>query len=299
MRALHRSTRLLKRWGRRATLAAAAALLAACASVPDADRLLVPQRDGSVTVHSRTCDATRAAEPTAAVRAAFEVHRDADGLRVVSWNIHKGEDPGWEADLAAYAAGNDLVLLQEAVLSDAMRNVIEAAGHDWMMTGAFSWNGQERGVLVAARSRAADACVLRSFEPLFPVPKSAMVVRYRLPAGVTLAVANLHGVNFSLGLGRFSEQIEAVTAELARHQGPVILAGDFNTWSEARHQVLADAASRLGLVSVLFDDPDGRRLAFGRHLDHFYFRGFRLVRASSPQVKSSDHNPILVELELR
>jgi endonuclease/exonuclease/phosphatase (EEP) superfamily protein YafD len=63
--------------------------------------------------------------------------------------------------------------------------------------------------------------------------------------------------------------------------------------------VLVEIAARLGLVPVLFDDPDGRRLALGRHLDHFYFRGFRLVRASAPYVKSSDHNPIMVELELR
>lgn len=89
-----------------------------------------------------------------------------------------------------------------------------------------------------------------------------------------------------------------MASELARHAGPVILAGDFNTWSERRHEVLVEIAARLGLVSVLFDD-DGRRLAFGRSLDHFYFRGFRLVRASAPQVTSSDHNPIVVELELR
>jgi endonuclease/exonuclease/phosphatase (EEP) superfamily protein YafD len=89
-----------------------------------------------------------------------------------------------------------------------------------------------------------------------------------------------------------------VGAELERHDGPAILAGDFNTWSEARHEVLVEIASRLNLRSVVLD-PDGSRLALGRHLDHFYFRGFTLVRATSPPVKSSDHNPILVELELR
>lgn len=290
---------MLKGWIARVTLAAAA-MLAACASVPDDARLLEPQADGSVSAVAQPCGATRATTAPLTVRAGLEGRRDGLALRIVSWNLHKGVDAGWESDLAAYAADSDLVLLQEAVLSDAVRKVLERAGHDWMMAGAFSVKGEERGVLVAARSHALDACVLRAFEPLFPVPKSALVARFKLPGGVTLAVANLHGVNFSLGLGRFREQIEAVVAELARHQGPVILAGDFNTWSEARHQVLANVASKLGLVSVLFvDDPDGRRLVLGRTLDHFYFRGFRLVRASAPTVKSSDHNPILVELELR
>jgi endonuclease/exonuclease/phosphatase (EEP) superfamily protein YafD len=290
---------MLKQWISRVTLAAAVAVLAACASVPADDRLLSPQFDGSVGALPQKCSATRVATEPLAVRAGFDTKRDAESLRVVSWNLHKGADAGWETDLAAYAAASDLVLLQEAVLSDAVRNVLERAGHEWMMAGAFSWKGQERGVLVAARARAFDGCALRAFEPLFPVPKSALVARYRLPGGAALAVANLHGVNFSLGLGRFREQIEAVAVELARHQGPVILAGDFNTWSEARHEVLADAASRLGLVSVLIDGPDGRRLALGQALDHFYFRGFRLVRAIAPTVKTSDNNPILVELDLR
>jgi len=93
-------------------------------------------------------------------------------------------------------------------------------------------------------------------------------------------------------------QVRVIADALAGEKRPVILAGDFNTWSEQRHEVLAEVAARLGLVSVLIE-PDGRRRTLGRHLDHFYFRGFRLVRASAPKVSSSDHNPILVELETR
>jgi endonuclease/exonuclease/phosphatase (EEP) superfamily protein YafD len=274
----------------------AALTLCACATVPDQERVLAPQLDGAVVAVAQPCSAARVAKPML-VRAGSEA-LTAPHLRIMSWNLHKGEDEGWEADLARYAAGHDLVLLQEAVLSDAVRQVIERAGLDWLMSGAFAFNGQERGVLVAARARAVDSCALRAFEPLFPLPKSALVVRFRLAGGTTLAVANLHGINFTLGLGRFREQLEAVAAELARHDGPVILAGDFNTWSLARHEVLVEVASRLNLTAVEFE-PDGRRRTFGQHLDHFYFRGFTLVRASSPEVTSSDHNPVLVELELR
>ena len=284
-------------WATEAGVLVAALGLAACASVPADERLLLPRQDGSVMAITQPCGDKREVKPMTG-RATLE-SLDAESLRVLSWNLHKGEDKGWDTDLARFAADHDLVLLQEAVMTDAVRNVLEKAGHDWMMAGAFAHNGEERGVLTAARARALDACTLRSFEPLLPLPKSALVVRYRLGGNAIVAVANLHGINFTLGLERFREQLEAVAAELARHRGPVILGGDFNTWSESRHAVLVEIAARLGLVSVLFDDPDGRRLAFGRHLDHFYFRGFRLVRASAPEVKSSDHNPILVELELR
>jgi endonuclease/exonuclease/phosphatase (EEP) superfamily protein YafD len=270
--------------------------LTACPAVPDEERMLLPRSDGSVMALTQPCGERRQVKPIA-VRAAHE-WLDTERLRVLSWNMHKFVDAGWDIDLARYALDSDLVLLQEAVMTGEFRTLLDQAGHDWVMAGAFARAGEERGVLVAARVRVLDGCTVRTFEPLFPIPKSALVVRYRLGSNASVAVANLHGINFTLGLERFREQLEAVAAELARHHGPVILAGDFNTWSERRHDVLVEIAARLGLVSVLIE-PDGRRRTLGRHLDHFYFRGFRLVRASAPRVTSSDHNPILVELELR
>jgi endonuclease/exonuclease/phosphatase (EEP) superfamily protein YafD len=284
------------RRARRFALVGALAL-SACANVPTDERLLMQQADGSIMAVAQPCGPERAQRPQT-IKVGLQPF-GSPTLRVVSWNLHKTADDGWDVDLARFATDHDLVLLQEAVMSEPVRKVLERAGLDWLMAGAFAWNGQERGVMVAARVGVVDGCTLRAFEPLLPLPKSALVVRFRLGAGTTVAVANLHGINFTLGLDRFREQLEAVGAELARHQGPAILAGDFNTWSEARHQVLADVAAKLGLVSVLIDEPDGRRRTLGRHLDHFYFRGFRLVRASAPVVSSSDHNPILVELELR
>jgi endonuclease/exonuclease/phosphatase (EEP) superfamily protein YafD len=278
------------------TLVAALSLVA-CATIPDDERMLMPQLDGGVAAVAQPCSATRTVKPMA-VRVGFEALAAAPTLRVMSWNLHKSEDEGWEVDLARYAAAHDLVLLQEAVMTDAVRSVLERAGHDWLMAGAFAWNGQERGVLVAARARAVDGCTLRSFEPLFPLPKSALVVRFRLAGGTTIAVANLHGVNFTLGLERFRDQLEAVAAELERHDGPAILAGDFNTWSQSRQEVLAEVALRLQLKAVV-PSPDARRVALGQHLDHVYVRGLRVVSATAPKVTSSDHNPILVELELR
>jgi endonuclease/exonuclease/phosphatase (EEP) superfamily protein YafD len=150
-------------------------------------------------------------------------------LRIVSWNVHKRVDKGLERDLTRYASDNDLVLLQEAVMNDAFRDVLDRAGHDWIMAGAFARRGEDRGVLVAARVRALDSCTVRTFEPLLPLSKSAPMVRFRLGANATVAVANLHGINFMLGLERFREQLEAVADELARHRGPAILAGEFNT----------------------------------------------------------------------
>lgn len=284
----------------RALLRRAAALglglaLAACGSIPRNERLLTLRDDGVVASSMQPCGAASPARAMPVPAGSPADGLDARRLRLVSWNLHKGVDDGWEADLTRYAQEHDLLLLQEAVLTPAVRQVLERAGHGWRMAGAFAYNGEERGVLVAARARPLDACTLRAFEPLARLPKSAIVARYALSGGGTLAIANLHGINFTLGLDTFRSQLQAVAEVLAAHNGPAILAGDFNTWSTERHLALEEIAARLGMTAVLLE-PDGRRRTFGRHLDHLFVRGFRIVQAHAPEVKSSDHNPIIVTL---
>jgi endonuclease/exonuclease/phosphatase (EEP) superfamily protein YafD len=278
----------------RALLGAFALLLAGCASAPKESRLLTSGPDGQVLA---TKQRVGSVVPGSELSFGSAMHAlDPGSVRLLSWNIHKESDPGWESDLDRYAAENDLLLLQEAVLNAPMREVLKRQGHCWQMVGAFAIGGLERGVLVAAKTAPVSARALRVYEPLFPLPKSAIVTRYQLIGSrKKLAVANLHGINFSLGVRRFREQIEEVANELSQHDGPVIFGGDFNTWSRKRHGVLGEAAKRLSLVEVVLN-PDDRRTAFGRHLDHLFIRGFSVLDARSPGVKSSDHNPILVRL---
>jgi len=213
---------------------------------------------------------------------------------ILSWNIHKAAHENLIHDLSHHAVDNDLLLLQEVVMDAPMRKLLTKTGFSWQMADAFSVSGRVRGVLVAARAQPLSGRVMRTNEPLFPIPKSVIVTRY-LIGRQRLAVANLHGINFSLGLGRFREQLEEVASDLRDHEGPIILGGDFNTWSKKRHAALDQVAHQLGLTAV-DPHPDERRRAFGRHLDHLFVRGFTVLSAHSPEARSSDHNPILVRL---
>jgi len=281
------------RTGRAAAAAALVLAITACGTVPQEERLLSLRNDGQVDASTQPCNPHRVPIMPVALGGADTL--DTRVLRIASWNLHKGEDDGWQADLARYAKEFDILLLQEAVLSEPVREVLERAGHSWRMAGAFAYNGEERGVLVAARVRPLDACTLRAFEPLARLPKSAMVARFKLANGQLLAVANLHGINFTLGLEAFRGQLEAVAEVMARHDGPAVLGGDFNTWSQARHQVMLGIAKQLDLQPVVLH-PDGRRRHFGQLLDHLFVRGLTVLASSSPEVKSSDHNPIIVKL---
>jgi endonuclease/exonuclease/phosphatase (EEP) superfamily protein YafD len=279
----------------RALVAVAALALGGCAVVPVEERLLMLAADGKVEAMSQPCHGPRKKVPALAGGSGDAL--DARALRVASWNIFKGGMEGWQAELERMAAEHDVLLLQEAVMNAPFREVLARAGLVWQMAGAFAMGDEERGVMIAARVPAVDGCTLRTYEPLALLPKSAMVAHFKLAGSErTVAMANLHGINFTLGLGSFREQLEAVATELARHDGPIVFAGDFNTWSEARNQVLTGIVVRLGLFPVTYE-PDERRRAFGLPLDHFFVRGFKVGRAQAPVVKSSDHNPILVILE--
>ncbi len=279
----------------RAVLSAALiALCAACATVPSVQLAFALGRDGVAAGHPLPCDG---GATTANVGAAALPLPGPD-LRVLSWNLHKNDDPGWEADLARFATASDLVLIQEAALTAGLQRVLQDVGYDWVLASSFMLHDHATGVLSAARVPPKSACVQRVFEPLLRLPKSAMITRYALQGtSQTLVVANVHSINFTLGLGAYRVQLEAVARDLADHRGPVIVAGDLNSWNSARLEVVRDVMQRLGLVAVL---PwiDTRSRFFGHQVDYVFVRGLEVVYAEAPAVETSDHNPVLATLRV-
>src|SRR5256885_928877 len=234
----------------RIAAAALLALLAACVSVPPEPRALFLRDEGDVQTQSIACATTG----RAILREEIEAGRgalDPQAIRVLTWNIHKEEDAGWQDDLAKFVQSNDIVLLQEVTLNDALRRVIENAKLRWILASSFAYGQHDVGVLTAARVAPIANCTQRAVEPLLRIPKSAVVSWFRLAdRPQTLAVVNVHAINFSVLLASYREQLESLAGVLESHQGPIIFAGDFNTWREARMQVVAQVAARLGLKEV-------------------------------------------------
>ncbi|HYR00054.1 MAG TPA: endonuclease/exonuclease/phosphatase family protein [Casimicrobiaceae bacterium] len=283
-----------RRSGGAAALALALAL-AGCVTVPDAQRLIVSGDAGSVSVLERPCGAG-GAKPHP-ISEAGALH---DPLRLASWNLHKGFDRGWQADLAWIATASDIVLLQEAWLDDDLRGVLGAAGLSWRIAGGFVLNGRDAGVLTAARATPLASCTLQAWEPLLGVPKAALITRFRVDGhAATLAVANLHAINFTLSAdGAYREQLDAVRAELATHDGAIVFAGDFNTWSDDRLAAVEAVARDLGLAAVALR-PDARARFVERAVDYIFVRGLEVIDAQAVAVASSDHNPVLATLRVR
>ena len=212
---------------------------------------------------------------------------------ITVWNLYKGQRKNWQEGLDEYAKSRDLVLLQESATRPEMLDWLRRGDFQWQQLQAFTQGGVSFGVMTVAKTPQAFVCGVRSPEPLLRIPKSGLVSLYPLqgdPDGVL--VVNLHAVNFELGMATFREQLNDLTALVHRHQGPVILAGDFNTWSDKREFWLNKLVGELGLQEAI-PVPDLRRTAFGRPLDHLYYRNLDLVEVSSPATDASDHNPIL------
>jgi len=269
--------------------------LGGCFSVPAAQQAMRVDSRVARSGPSPFCDTAPAPSGAEADRA---IGLDPARVRVLTWNVHKGDDAGWLADFAWFGAGHDVVLIQEARLSDPLRRVLREEDLHWALAGAFRFRDVDTGVLTAARAPADRACMLRATEPITRIPKAAVVTRYPFAgSSASLLVANVHAVNFTFGTSRLRDQLDAVAAVLARHDGPVILAGDFNTWNEARRRAVEAVAAQLRLRAVSLD-PDERSRFLGEPVDQIYYRGLVPGAALAVPVRSSDHNPLSAEFRL-
>ena len=143
------------------------------------------------------------------------------------------------------------------------------------------------------------SCAQRVYEPLALLPKSSLLTYYPIKnTQQTLLVANIHAINFTLGTGRFTQQLMEIKALLAQHSGPIVFAGDFNTWSDQREELLDQIIGdeKLGLLKVEFVSTV-ETLAWGHRLDHIFFRGLKVISAEIIPVESSDHYPLKVRFE--
>ena len=208
-------------------------------------------------------------------------------LVAVSWNVHKRDGPRFDAELAHHAEGAELVLLQESTEPGSSQGLPSYVAQ----VVTFRRRRDRRPTGVATASTAVPVDLEGSWavdrEPVARTPKGTLVSTFALP-GQTLLVVNVHGINFrsAAALGR---HLQPIGIRIAAHDGPVLLAGDLNTWSRARRRVVEDFAARHGLQAVAFGD-DGPRL------DWALTRGLDTLAAAVQRSRVSDHDALRVRL---
>ena len=223
---------------------------------------------------------------------------DPANIAFLNWNIYKGNGENWQKDLTAFAEDHDVMTIQEATLDEEFTGLLESHDLSWIMNTAFHFNGTSAGVMTVANSNAVHSCGFKVTEPLIRIPKSTLVSYYKINGSENkLLVANIHGINFTFGVSTYREQLEYLYTAIKHHDGPMIVAGDFNSWSTERMVILKDLSTRLGLKAVTFNKHN-RTKVFGHDIDHIYYRQLTVTDARVIKVNSSDHNPMLVSFRL-
>ena len=101
-------------------VAALLPLVTSCVSITEHTRALIYHTEG-IAVRSLDCvEAVRTADERRLQATAI----DASAIRLLTWNIHKQEDAGWDRDLARFAAASDILLLQEVTLTDPIERIL-------------------------------------------------------------------------------------------------------------------------------------------------------------------------------
>lgn len=184
-------------------------------------------------------------------------------------------------------------------MGDELRELLNNNNLHWAMNTAFHLRRRASGVMTASSVKAITTCGLHQKEPLIRLPKATLISHYPV-AGMAenLLVANIHGINFSLGTLAYRRQLEALYQEICHHRGPVIVAGDFNSWSRARMGIVDELVRRLQLGSVDWEGHHNATRLFGNTIDHVFYRGLQPISQESWRVSSSDHNPIRISFRV-
>jgi len=219
-------------------------------------------------------------------------------IALLSWNIEKGKNKGWLEDLKSMAKGLDLILLQEAVYIEEMKNPQQNKAY-WSFSPGYKNKHYKSGLMTVSRLKPEFSCILPTTEPWLGTPKSTLLVQLPIHSSKeSLLLVNIHAVNFTFGLKDFRRQLAEIESVLLQHEGPVIVAGDFNTWRPLRLKGLQKMAEKAGLSEVSFK-VDERVTKFGHYLDYVFIRELEIKNSRTKTLKSSDHNPLIVKLKLQ
>ncbi len=221
-----------------------------------------------------------------------------DSISILDWNIHKGRRKGWDIDFMRLSDGKDIIFLQEAALNEKLQEMLQQQNLYWNLNSAIRLKGIETGVLLASTVQAIASCGQRTSEPIIRVPKTILISKYEIEnSKKTLLVVNIHAINITLGTKIYREQFDALQIILQKHDGPIILAGDFNNWCKRRNEIMTDLAEKLALHILTIED-DHRTIFFGDPVDHILYRGLKPLSYEVHPVTTSDHNPISVTFRL-
>jgi endonuclease/exonuclease/phosphatase (EEP) superfamily protein YafD len=221
---------------------------------------------------------------------------------VLVWNIFKGARDNFSRVFSDTAPKHDFILLQEADRNDRFNFLLlELFFYEFSMSQSFINDGIGTGVAMVSRFKSDQIHWLRSEgrEPVIKTPKMIQINTYEIMGrDDRLMMVNIHGINFVRN-GAFNKQILQLAKAIDHHKGPILVGGDFNTWSNKRLNFLKKTISKQNLKKVIFDNSKVLKKFLGNVLDHVFVRGLNVIKARADKLKNaSDHAAMLLKVKL-
>ncbi len=224
-----------------------------------------------------------------------------DTFGMLCWNVYKNnrKHPGFQAFLHKEVEKRviDLILFQEASFRD--NHHFELPHFSYDAAANLEFKGEFYGVLTASKieSTHAKAYLSEGKESMFGPHKSLLLSDYTFNDGSSLLILNIHAINFRENQ-RYNKELERFLTLAETYQGPMILAGDFNSWNNKRMEKLQNIAEKLSLKAVSFAEADKVKSFMGKTLDFIFYRELDLIEAVvMDEHKLSDHNPLFVRFK--
>lgn len=219
-------------------------------------------------------------------------------FNVCVWNLHKCTHADWGNDFLQLAKKSDLFLTQEVLLKPSVQAHLEQSGLYWTTAVSFLSPAKKYPSGVATGCKVMPLQIMfnnESKEPFLKTPKITLATLFKTQHSQLLAI-NVHAINFT-GIKSFDRNMQQARDIIAAFSGPIIIAGDFNTWNIKRLGSIKTLARHLNLEEAILH-PDLRTKYFSKPVDYIFTRGLKLIGARASAVGSSDHNPLCAEFEI-
>ena len=215
---------------------------------------------------------------------------------LIVWNVHKeNQDEAFKVTLERLLQEypTDFLLFQE--VKHPKKETYSLSDYSYALASNIETSKNVFGVTTAAKVHFdtinRSVSVNRELGGI-ATHKSLLITEHHFHNDQTIYIVNLHAINF-VSLKSFTLELAKIERTLQDYNGPMIIGGDFNNWSNRRIKVLAQFQEKLNLKKADINQPHHIKAIFSKPLDHIFYRGITLLKAEAIDTKKvSDHNPI-------
>ena len=192
----------------------------------------------------------------------------------------------------------NILLLQE--VKKSLATELDISDYSYILSPNIETRRHVYGVLSAFKISCEDdfSLLTKKREIAYATHKVTLITKHKIAHNEQLMIVNIHAINFVKNSDFFNE-LNSIKTIIKLHNGPIVVAGDFNTWNVKRVNFLKEFTHDLSLHEVGFSDNTNIKKVFSNSLDYIFYRGLKLTKSKVVDTKKiSDHNPIIASFEV-